>query len=151
MKLNESQINFLQETFFLQPEFPGSREVSLKLLSEGKCIVASEQRLWFGGVGNFIKRTPAEGSVGCSMLTLDISEFLAWAEKTLMRYYAQAESDLRDMAEKTASLRDLIRASNPELIHNQAEAYIPLYLKDAGTLTGPWSPPRSDAPALLPE
>lgn len=77
MKLTGEQIDFIKEYFFKREDLACWESIVDKLLKDGSCIVAGTGKLWYGGVGNFIQRTPAENAVDCSLLTFQREEFLA--------------------------------------------------------------------------
>jgi hypothetical protein len=74
--MTKEQIEFIKNHFFKNEEYAGWGSIAQKLLEDGKCIVAGNSKLWYGGVGNFIKCTSAEGAIGCSLLTFDKDSFL---------------------------------------------------------------------------
>jgi hypothetical protein len=88
--MTENQINFLLDKFFQHnhapKDFPGWKGIAKKLIENGKCTVAGNGELWWGGIGNFIKVTPAPDAVDCSLLTFDVDEFTS----TNNRYFAEA-------------------------------------------------------------
>ena len=52
----------------------GSHNIAESLLKNGE-VITTVERLWNGGVGNFIYSYPAEGTVGCYKMVLDKSFF----------------------------------------------------------------------------
>ena len=75
-KLNDNQIVFLLENFFRNDKYPGWRNIGVKLLETGECIVPGDKCIWQGGIGNFIGTEPAEGTVGCLLYDFDLEFFL---------------------------------------------------------------------------
>lgn len=69
--MNEIQIKFIVDHFFRSHHV-----IANELVKMGKLIVAGDGNLWSGGVGNFIKKKPAPGSIGCTLLIFDKDEFL---------------------------------------------------------------------------
>ncbi len=115
-KLTESQKEFLLNSFFENEKFPGWRSIATTLLETGKCIVAGETCIWRGGIGNFIKTSPAEGTVGCSLYEFDLEYFLtsAWYKEvkeqflvTLKKEEAQADEKLKELKVKIQDLKSL--------------------------------------------
>ncbi len=108
MNLVKIQIDFLVEELFGSDKLPGSRRIAEQLLATGSCIVAGDGNVWVGGVGNFIRRRPAENAVDCTLLTLDI--------KGLLRGVGESKiADIRleflnDQLEKVQAERDAIEA-----------------------------------------
>jgi hypothetical protein len=95
------QIEFIKKYFFKNEEYAGWANIAQRLLQEGSCIVAGHSKLWSGGIGNFIKISPAENSVGCSLLTFDRDSFLqsAWFKE-------QAYSHIKALAHQINALDD---------------------------------------------
>lgn len=75
-KLNETQKEFILETFFVE-SCAGWKTIGTDLIENGECIVAGTTRIWIGGVGNFITIEPAIGTVGCSLYKFDLESFLS--------------------------------------------------------------------------
>lgn len=80
--LTSNQKEFILN-FFEEKNCPGWKTIAEKLLSAGQCIVAGEDRIWNGGIGNFIKVDPAKDSYKCSVYTFDLESFLSseWFEQ----------------------------------------------------------------------
>lgn len=76
MTITEKQVNFLLENFFKNERYPGWKNIADKLIRDGQCIIAGTDKLWYGGVGNFIDIKEAPGTVGCSLLTFKKDVFL---------------------------------------------------------------------------
>lgn len=75
-KLTNNQVAFLLKNFF--PEVsPGSPAIAEQLIRSGFCIVAGPHGIWKGGIGSFIKVTPAKDSFNCSLYTFDLDLFLS--------------------------------------------------------------------------
>lgn len=79
-KFTKIQEDWLLGSFFYLPSCAGWRTIASRLIQDGKCIVAGDGKIWIGGVGNFIKTSPAEGAVSCTLLTFQHEEFFAWEE-----------------------------------------------------------------------
>lgn len=75
IKLSDYQKEVILNNFFKNEEYPGWKNIATTLIDNGKCIVAGEKCIWFGGIGNFIKTTEAEGLYNCLLYTFDIEEF----------------------------------------------------------------------------
>jgi hypothetical protein len=73
--LSDYQKEFLLEYFFKNKEYAGWRNIANKLLEKGQCIVAGKERIWLGGIGNFIKTEEAEDAVDCTLYKFDSEEF----------------------------------------------------------------------------
>ncbi len=74
--LSENQINFLLEYFFKNEEFPGWKNIAIKLLNTGTCIVAGKKCIWKGGISNFIKTKEPENAIDCLLYEFDLDYFL---------------------------------------------------------------------------
>ena len=107
-KLNAAQRNFILNFFFPSVEYAGWRNIGEKLLDTGKCIVAGETCIWQGGIGNFISIEPAEGTVGCSLYTFDIDNFLS-SQLYIQTKDAYVEETLSELKYKKAKLEEEIK------------------------------------------
>jgi len=77
VELTEKQKYFLFEKFFQHnTNYHGANVIAYTLLSTGKCIVASTDKVWVGGIGNFIKTELHPEGVGCYLYTFNIENFL---------------------------------------------------------------------------
>lgn len=83
----ENQLNFLR-TFFYNTHYAGWYNVADELLTKGKCIVAGNNCIWSGGIGNFITTKPAENAVDCTEYTFNYEEFIKseWYMSALGEY-----------------------------------------------------------------
>lgn len=95
MTLTANQKEFFLKTFFMIPDLPGWINIATKLLETGNCIVAGTDCIWKGGIGNFIKTTPAEGAVDCSNYAFDLENFM-----TSEYFKAIAKEFVEDLREK---------------------------------------------------
>lgn len=75
-QLTDNQIEFLLEFFLEGEKKSGYDSIAFNLIKKGQCVVAGDGRIWIGGIGNFIKVTPAENTVGCSLLEFDVKSFI---------------------------------------------------------------------------
>ncbi len=75
MKLNNRQIQFLLK--FFPDNCAGAKSIATTLITEGKCIVAGTDRIWLGGIGNFISIEPVKGAFKCTEHTFDLKAFLS--------------------------------------------------------------------------
>lgn len=64
------QREFLLEYFFKNESCPGWRDIAIKLLNTGQCIVPGKDKLWQGGIGNFIKTSIEPDMIGCLLYKL---------------------------------------------------------------------------------
>lgn len=75
--LTDNQINFLLNYFFVNDKFAGWKNIATKLIKDGKCIVAGDECIWKGGVGNFIEVKETEEAVGCVQYIFSLQYFLS--------------------------------------------------------------------------
>ena len=75
-KLTDFQKEFILKNFFENETYPGWRNIAIKLLEKGKCIVAGNGCIWIGGIGNFIKTETAKDAVDCTLYKFDLDYFL---------------------------------------------------------------------------
>ena len=85
--LTENQKNFILDYFFKNERYAGWRGIAMNLLSFGWCIVAGENCIWQGGIGNFIKTKKTEKAAGCLLYEFDLEEFLS------SEWYREVQSD----------------------------------------------------------
>lgn len=76
-QLTKLQKEFILDYFFINSKYPGWRNIGEKLLTEGECIVAGEDCIWIGGIGNFIKTKKEDGLIGCLRYKFDLYMFLS--------------------------------------------------------------------------
>lgn len=95
MNLTEIKKEFLLNNFFKNEKFPGWRGIAANLIERGECIVAGEECIWKGGVGNFIKTSVAEGFFGCTRYEFDLTSFLTsnWVDEVLEHELIQIEEE----------------------------------------------------------
>jgi hypothetical protein len=74
--LTENQKEFILEYFFKNEYFNGWRNVAIELLNSGKCVVGGADRIWSGGIGNFIDVKDYEFSYNCKLYEFDLTKFL---------------------------------------------------------------------------
>jgi hypothetical protein len=72
MKLTDYQIDFIVETFFTN-----HKEGARKLVENGSLIIAGDDRLWIGGVGNFIATSRPSNMIGCMLYEFEYESFIS--------------------------------------------------------------------------
>ncbi len=84
--MTNNQKQFIKENFFKNDKYAGWSNIANELLDDGECIIAGDNKLWHGAIGNFIKISDAKGTVGCSLLTFDKESFLRsdWFQEYLI-------------------------------------------------------------------
>jgi len=107
MKLTTYQINILLP-FFINSKYTGSESIGKKLLEIGKCIVAGNECIWKGGIGNFIKTKPAENAVDCLLYELDIVNFIKskWVEEYLQEYTKSLEEKICNLSKQIDTTKE---------------------------------------------
>lgn len=102
MKLTYNQQQFILEEFFKNDGFIWWREIALKLLEKGTCIVAGDKCIWNGGVGNFIKTETSEDAIGCLVYNFDLYYFLSseWFKGTYDAYLVEVEEQIMVLKQK---------------------------------------------------
>jgi hypothetical protein len=96
--LTENQINFLLEYFFTEPH-PGCKNIAIELINKGTCVVAGDNCIWCGGIGNFIKTKKADNAVGCLLYQFDLDYFLSseWFKSIHNGYIAMLSDKKREI------------------------------------------------------
>lgn len=111
-KLTETQINFLVVTFFKAPDkFLGAPLIAKTLLEKGECIVAgTTERIWNGGVGNFISIKNAPDSWGCSVFSFNLESFLSseYTRDVINDYLLKKEDEILILKNEINAISDLI-------------------------------------------
>lgn len=108
-KLSENQKEFLLNNFF-KNDITNWRNIAIKLLENGFCIVAGNRNIWIGGIGNFIKTVPAENAVDCLMYVFDLDYFLSseWYKENSRNYLQILKEEKTDLFEKYNEIKNLI-------------------------------------------
>lgn len=84
--LTTTQKHYIAETFFKLESYAGWKAIAFYLLGTGECVVAGDNCIWVGGIGNFIKTSAADGYWGCLKYDFDLESFLAsnWFKEVLV-------------------------------------------------------------------
>ena len=100
MKLTENQKEFLLK-FFHDKKFAGWKNIAESLLETGSCIVAGDECIWKGGIGNFIDTKSAPNLIGCSEYTFDVKNFMTseWYKESLTTYKIETSIKLNELEE----------------------------------------------------
>jgi hypothetical protein len=75
MELTEKQIEFIYIKFFSN-NHKYSKEIAYTLITRGSAIVGTNEPIWSGGIGNFIKSNYITGGYGCMEYKFDLNSFL---------------------------------------------------------------------------
>lgn len=107
--MDQYQINLIANTFFKPDDdkYPGWKGIAEKLIATGECIVAGNDKIWYGGVGNFISTENIEEAVGCVKLKFDIDNF----KKTSM-YKLQIDDQINKVTAKINILNQELQILN---------------------------------------
>ena len=100
--LSEIQKEYLLKFFFRNNVTEsGWQDIATKLLETGECVVAGNQCIWRGGIGNFIKTETADEFFGCLKYSFNLPIFLkSEYYKGITEEYAQQLSDKRSKLDK---------------------------------------------------
>lgn len=76
--LTEWQKEYLVEAFFKNEKYASWKYIAEKLVNGDPCIVAGTERIWIGGIGNFITCDAAPPQyIDCMSYTFDLASFLS--------------------------------------------------------------------------
>lgn len=97
--LTDNQIDFLLEHFFKNEKFAGWRNIATKLLTTGSCVVAGNDSIWHGGIGNFIKTEAPDGYVDCIVYKFDLEYFLksGWFKESHCQHISNLTTKKREV------------------------------------------------------
>lgn len=110
LQLTKIQKEFILQKFFFNRDFAGWEAIATKLLEKGKCIVAGENCIWRGGVGNFINTKKAEDSFGCIEYNFDLEYFLGskFFKETTKDVVSDIEESKKLLEERYSDLNFLV-------------------------------------------
>jgi hypothetical protein len=108
-QLSKIQKDFIIEKFFKNEKFAGAKNVAEKLLEKGECIVAGEDCIWRGGIGNYIKTTKADNAFGCLKYTFNIELFLSsdWFKSYVENEKQNLHLVIKELEQKYAEISEL--------------------------------------------
>ena len=106
MGLTKEQRKFIL-LFFANEKYAGWKNIAEHLIDRGSVVVAGTECIWVGMMGNFIELSKAKGSVGCSLYTFDLEEFLS-SEYFKQNYIRKIEEYEKALEEKRKQVNDLI-------------------------------------------
>lgn len=103
------QKEFLLEYFFKNEKYAGWRNIAIKLIEGGECIVAGDECIWRGGVGNFINVVSADNLFNCSKYSFDLEYFLTsnWFKEIHNQYISILSAEKRDIEQRYEEICDL--------------------------------------------
>ena len=85
-QLTDNQFIFLLKLF--ENNNAGWKSIATRLIKNGFCIVAGNNDIWVGGIGNFIKTNENDNFIDCLEYTFNLEEFLnsAWYKENAEIY-----------------------------------------------------------------
>lgn len=89
--VSEIQKNFLLEYFFKNEDYAGWNVIASTLIKEGLCLVAGNECIWMGGIGNFITTKSDHKTIhafDCLEYQFDLDNFLTseWYKEVKTQY-----------------------------------------------------------------
>lgn len=99
---------------FENPKYLGWKNIAIKLLKQEECIVAGDNPIWIGGVGNFITLESNTTFIGCNKYIFDYYSFIK--SKLVKEYIKVTQKDiyntLNELKEKIEILSEQYRLCN---------------------------------------
>jgi len=113
--MTDNQKQFIKEYFFKNENYAGWEGIADALLDNGEVIIAGSDKLWWGGIGNFIKISTAEGMVGCSILKFDKESFLesSWFLEYWNGYMTGLSVKIEELNIKYQEIQELVILKEP--------------------------------------
>lgn len=108
--LTQYQKDFLLNSFFQTEKYAKWEKVATKLLETGRCIVAGRDRIWIGGIGNFIGIVETEDAIDCLLYTFKLEEFLSseWYKMIKTAYMKDLAEDIKKKKQEYDELFNLL-------------------------------------------
>lgn len=111
MKLTEPQINFILDVFFksYSDKYAGAMGIARKLITDGTVIVAGNDSIFKGGIGNFIKTHKADGLFDCLEYKIDLESLVSshFFRESLECAITDLKKESAILIEKTSNLEKL--------------------------------------------
>ena len=110
-KLTEFQKNFFLEYFFKNENFPGWKNIAIELLDKGYCVVAGQECIWKGGIGNFIKTQNDTSFINCLLYEFDLKNFISslWYRETVSMHQSLLFSEKKEIEIKYKQTSELLK------------------------------------------
>ena len=111
MKLTDYQIEYLANKFFTHKDFAGSTEIGKALLKKGYCITTKQgEKMYYGGVGNYIKTETAPEYIDCIKLVLNFESFIksSWVREALEFNSDLIHNEAQKLLQQSADLKVLL-------------------------------------------
>lgn len=108
-QLTEYQKEFILKNFFISDQYPGSKEIGLKLLEKGECIVAGNECIWVGGIGDFIEIEKTDKYIGCVLYKFDLELFLnsEYYREIRNKYHSILSNKLREIEKECEEIANI--------------------------------------------
>lgn len=108
-KLTDNQIQYIAENFFKDEKFAGWMNIAKPLLTTGSCVVAGNECIWIGGIGNFIKVSKADNFIDCVTYEFDLESFLSslWFKNVHKNYLFKLFDEKKEIEQKIEELGKL--------------------------------------------
>lgn len=102
--LTNYQKDFLLQYFFKDERYAGWYNIAYALITNGECIVAGDECIWKGGIGNFIECIPHPDAYKCSIYKFDLYSFLKsnWYIETRNEVLKKYTEDIKEIEVKLA-------------------------------------------------
>ena len=96
--------------FFKDERFAGWKNIASKLIKTGSCIVAGENPIWVGGIGNFISIKPYKDAYNCSEFTFHKELFFNsdYFQDYLKGGILNISTKIEDLEREKQSLEELL-------------------------------------------
>lgn len=96
MTLTPSQKQFILDRFFKRLDVTNWLEIANELIEKGQCVVGGSERIWKGGIGNFIEVIQDDEAFDVMLYKLDLQGLLAsdWFQDSLLAYIQDASEQL---------------------------------------------------------
>lgn len=115
-KLTTPQKEFLLQHFFRHHKYAGWKNIAESLLEFGKTIVAGNDCIWKGGIGNFITLSEApKDSVDCVVYEFYLESFLQseWLKEVVSYYDTEMQERITELQKNLdKTINDHIQVMN---------------------------------------
>ena len=107
--LTDYQKNFLLENFFKNEKYIGWKNIAIKLLETGQCIVAGKECIWMVGISNFIKTESAKDAIDCTLYKFDLEYFFTseWYREIRNGYASFLSSKKREIEQECEEISNI--------------------------------------------
>lgn len=90
-------------------KYPGWKSIATELLNQGECIVAGDNCIWIGGVGNFIKLESNTNFIDCNNYVLDYDSFIKskWVKEYIENKQQLIHEEILTLIQKNIKLSQM--------------------------------------------